>query len=89
MVADPRLDAFQSYRAYDNFEQIALHGTFVIDPNGFVRWHDESSEPFMDVDFVLAESKRLLRRPVAPVEPGARVIVDTSSPLPLAAAPRR
>ena len=89
MVADPKLDAFQSYRAYDNFEQIALHGTFVIDPNGFVRWHDESSEPFMDVDFVLAESKRLLRRPVAPVEPGARVIVDTSSPLPLAAAPRR
>jgi hypothetical protein len=89
MVADPKLDAFQSYRAYDNFEQIALHGTFVIDAKGFVRWHDEGSEPFMDVGFVLGESKRLLRQPVAPVEPGARVIVDTSGPLPVATAARR
>jgi hypothetical protein len=30
----------------------------------------------MDIDFMLAESKRLLSRPVAPVEPGARVIPD-------------
>jgi peroxiredoxin len=88
MVADAKLDAFQSYRAYDNFEQIALHGTFVIDAKGFVRWHDEGSEPFMDVGFVLGESKRLLRQPVAPVEPGARVIVDTSGPLPVATAAR-
>jgi peroxiredoxin len=85
MLADPKLDVFQSYRAYDNFEQIALHGTFLIDAKGFVRWHDEGSEPFMDVGFVLGESKRLLPRPVAPVEPGARVIVDTSSPIPVAA----
>jgi peroxiredoxin len=86
MVSDPKLDAFQAFRAYDNFEQIALHGTYVIDGDGYVRWHDESFEPFMDVNFVLAEGKRLLARPVAPVEPGARVIVDAStSPLPVAA----
>jgi peroxiredoxin/tetratricopeptide (TPR) repeat protein len=90
MLADPKLDVFQSYRAYDNFEQIALHGTFVIDVNRFVRWHDEGSEPFMDVNFVLAESKRLLPRPVPPVEPGARVIVDDASRvLPLAASQSR
>jgi peroxiredoxin len=88
MLADPKIDVFQSYRAYDNFERIALHGTFVIDANGFVRWHDEGSEPFMDAGFVLAESKRLLPRPVAPVEPGARVIVDTTSPLPVTASQR-
>ena len=84
MVSDPKLEAFQAFRAYDNFEQIALHGTYVIDGNGYVRWHDESFEPFMDVNFVLGEAKRLLARPVAPVEPGARVIVDASSPLPVA-----
>ena len=33
-------------------------------------------EPFGNIDFVLAESKRLLSRPLAPVEPGARVIPD-------------
>lgn len=89
MLADSKLDAFQSYRAYDNFEGIALHGAFVVDANGYVRWHDESFEPFMDVNFVITEAKRLLQRPVAPVEPGARVIVDTSRPLPVAAASRR
>ncbi len=42
MVSDPKLEAFQAYRAYDNFEGIALHGTYVIDGDGYVRWHDES-----------------------------------------------
>lgn len=68
MLADPKLEVFQSYRTYDDFEQIALHGTFFIDPQGLVRWHDISFEPFMDVRFVLDESKRLLGLPVAPLE---------------------
>jgi peroxiredoxin len=78
MLADPGLKVFQSYRAYDDFEQIALHGTFSIDREGFIRWHDVGSEPFMDVDFVLSESNRLLSRPVAPVEPLARVIAGVN-----------
>jgi peroxiredoxin len=77
MVADPELKAFQAYRAYDSFEQIALHGTFLIDGAGLCRWQDVGFEPFRDVDFVLAESKRLLQRPVAPLEPGTRVIPDS------------
>jgi peroxiredoxin len=60
MLADPELKVFQSYHAYDDFERIALHGTFLIDPQGLVRWTDVGSEPFMDVPFVIAEFKRLL-----------------------------
>jgi peroxiredoxin len=74
MLADPKSEVFRSYRAYDDFEQISLHGTFLIDAQGLVRWHDVSFEPFMDAGFVLSESKRLLARPVAPAEPGARVL---------------
>jgi len=48
----------------------------LIDAQGFVRWHDVSFEPFMDAGFVLSEAKRLLLRPVAPDEPGARVIAS-------------
>jgi peroxiredoxin len=66
MLADPELKVFQSYRVYDDFERIALHGTFLIDPEGFVRWTDVGSEPFMDVSFVMAEFKRLLARSAAP-----------------------
>jgi peroxiredoxin len=75
--------AFEAYRAYDNFEQAAMHGTFLIDKDGYVRWFDVSFEPFMDVNFVLGEAKRLLNRPVPPIEQGARVIADTKDSVPV------
>ena len=37
-----------------------LHGTFLIDGEGLVRWQDISFEPITDTKFLLAESKRLL-----------------------------
>lgn len=58
--ADPELDAFKAFRCFDDFEQQPLHGTFLLDTDGRVRWQDISFEPFMDVDFVLAEAQRLL-----------------------------
>ena len=59
--ADPKLAAFKAYRCFDDFEKQPLHGTFLIDPDGRVLWQDISYEPFMDVDFALQESLRLLR----------------------------
>lgn len=60
LVADPQLNVFKNYRCYDDFEEQALHGTFVIDSQKRIRWMDISYEPFMDPDFVLNEAKRLL-----------------------------
>ena len=34
MLADPKLDLFRLYRAYDDFEDVPLHGTFLIDAQG-------------------------------------------------------
>ena len=65
IVADPGLAAFKAYRAYDDFENQSLHGTFLIDAAGYVRWQDISSKPFSDVQWLLTESKRLLAMPVA------------------------
>ncbi len=59
--ADPEQKAFKAYRCFDDFEQQPLHGTFLIAPDGRVLWQDISYEPFMDVDFALKESQRLLR----------------------------
>ncbi len=61
LVADPEMGVFKQYRCFDDFEKAALHGTFIIDAKGFVRWQDISFEPFMDVDFVLKEGQRLLK----------------------------
>lgn len=60
LVADPDYNVFKAYRAFDDFENQPLHGTYLIDAEGRVRWHDISYEPFMEPDFVLKEAARLL-----------------------------
>jgi peroxiredoxin len=61
LVADNSLETFKAYRCYDDFEQQPLHGTFLIDGQGRVRWQDINYQPFMDHKFLLGEAKRLLR----------------------------
>ncbi len=63
IVSDSELNVFQSYRAYDDFEKAPMHGTFLIDGDGQVRWQDIGAEPFRDAKFLLGESKRLLAQP--------------------------
>lgn len=60
LVSDNGLNVFKAYRCYDDFEQQPLHGTFVIDGAGRVRWQDIGPEPFMDTKFLAAEAQRLL-----------------------------
>lgn len=62
LVADPEQHVFKQYRCHDDFENIPLHGTFLIDGNGLIRWQDVSFDPFMEADFLLKESKRLLEQ---------------------------
>jgi peroxiredoxin len=78
LVSNADLDVFKSWRVYDDFESRPLHGTFLIDASGLVRWQDISYEPFMDVDFLLKETQRQLGRfnegeaiasPAAPATP--------------------
>ena len=60
LLANAELNVFKAYRAYDDFEERPLHGVFLIDGDGLVRWRDVSFEPFMDATFVLREARRLL-----------------------------
>ena len=60
LLANAELEVFKAYRAYDDFEERPLHGVFLIDGEGLVRWCDVSFEPFMDAKFVLGEARRLL-----------------------------
>ena len=59
-LADGSREIFKRFRAYDDFEDQPLHGTFLVDRNGKIRWQDISYEPFMDHEFLIKESKRLL-----------------------------
>jgi peroxiredoxin/tetratricopeptide (TPR) repeat protein len=63
LVSDATREIFKSYKAFDDFENKPLHGTFFIDGSGFVRWQDVSYEPFLDAKFLLEEARRLLALP--------------------------
>ena len=72
LVADSELATFRAYRAYDDFEKVPLHGTFLVDASGDVRWQDVGHEPFTKIDFLLKEAKRLLANDSAKTELGAK-----------------
>jgi peroxiredoxin len=63
VTSDHSLNAFRAFRSYDDFENIPLHGTFLIDANGLVRWQNISYQPFKDANWLLGETKRLLGVP--------------------------
>ncbi len=69
LLSNQFLDVFKKYRAYDDFEKQPLHGTFLIDKNGYIRWQDISYEPFMQGKFLLKEARRLLAQPDNVVHP--------------------
>ena len=63
LLSDESLKAFKAYRAHDDFENQPLHGTFLIDGEGLIRWQDISFQPFMETKFLLTEAQRLLGLP--------------------------
>lgn len=60
VLSDPDGEAFKAWHAWDDFEDEALHGTYLVDPKGRILWQDISTQPFMDTEFLLAECLRLL-----------------------------
>jgi len=61
ILADPKHELFKLYRSYDDFEGQPLHGTFLIDAEGNVRFQRISADPFLEVEFIKAEAERVKR----------------------------
>ena len=49
------------YGAWDEFEEVPLHATYLIDRDGNVRWYRVSADPFRDLDFLKTELVRVNR----------------------------
>ena len=69
-LPDPDFVAFKAFGAFDDFEGMPLHGAYLIDAAGQVRFQKISAEPFLDVDFLKGEVARVnrLTRPAAPAQ---------------------
>ena len=52
------MPAFRAVGAYDDFESFPIHGLFVVNRDRDIVWQDRGADPFMDIDFVLAEIDR-------------------------------
>ncbi len=50
------------FHSYDDFEEMELHSTILIDGNGRIHWARTGGDPFMELDFLLAEIDRLNNR---------------------------
>jgi peroxiredoxin len=73
LLSDNNHQNARRFASYDDFEEIELHSTILIDPSGRVHWKRTGGEPFSDVDFLLKSVKQMNQKDaVLPVNASAR-----------------
>lgn len=63
VLTDPKASLYRRWGAFDDFENMPLHGLFLVDTDGKVRWQDISFQAFLEMDFLVKEAQRLLAVP--------------------------
>ena len=63
LLSDHNHENARRFASYDDFEDIELHSTILIDAKGRVQWKRTGGEPFSDVDFLLKSVKQLNQKP--------------------------
>lgn len=59
LLADPNHENARRFHSYDDFEEMELHSTILIDGAGRIRWARTGGDPFTDLDFLLGEIDRI------------------------------
>ncbi len=58
-LSDTNHENARRYASYDDFEEIELHSTILIDKEGKIRWKRTGGDPFTNIDFLIKELKRI------------------------------
>ena len=61
VLCDPEGEVFKQWQVWDDLEDEALHGTFLVDGQGRILWRDISERPFEESEWLLSECRRLLK----------------------------
>ena len=59
LLSDGRFENARRFKSYDDYEDLALHSTILIDGQGRVHWSRNGGDPFKDFDFLMKEIQRL------------------------------
>ena len=59
LLSDSDHASARRFTSYDDFENMELHSTILIDPLGRVHWKRTGGDPFTDMEFLLTELKRM------------------------------
>ena len=59
LLSDKAHENARRFSSYDDFEEIELHSTILIDKKGSVRWKRTGGDPFTNIDFLVGELKRI------------------------------
>lgn len=59
LLSDRDHENARRFTSYDDFEEMELHSTILIDAKGRVHWKRTGGDPFADMDFLLQSLKRM------------------------------
>lgn len=59
LLSDPNHENARHFASYDDFENIELHSTILIDKAGRIRWKRTGGDPFKNMDFLMQAVKRM------------------------------
>lgn len=60
LLSDVNFENSRRFKSYDDFEELDLHATILIDKQGRVHWgQNGTDDPFMNFDFLLEEIQRM------------------------------
>jgi peroxiredoxin len=59
LLSDTAHENARRFASYDDFEDMELHSTIIIDGEGRIRWKRTGGDPFMNVDYLLREIARI------------------------------
>lgn len=62
LLSDPTLANAKRFKSYDDFEEMPIHSTLLIDRQGRIHWGRHGGDPFDDVTFLQAQLRRMNQR---------------------------
>ena len=62
LLSDPQFENARRFKSYDDFEEMPIHSTILIDKEGRVHWARHGAGPFTDYEFLIKQLQRMNER---------------------------